>query len=96
MSQHVEELPTCLNEEGLYLDTSLSICKKITHYVYGISPGTSKEMLPFPELREGGEIQSSYTLSFWVYLGLRTSAYTVLIEHGPNASTVNLAISLDN
>ena len=61
--QRYEELPTCKNDEGLYLDPSALICKEIEYYALA-SYGPDALVLPLPELRDGG---GSWSLSFWLY-----------------------------
>ena len=45
--QRYEELPSCSNEEGLYLDAVFLICKTIEHYAYSVV-GSSPTKLPLP------------------------------------------------
>ena len=62
--QRYEELPSCSNLDGLYLDPVFLVCKEIEHYA--LSPMVIFDIsIGVPELRDAG---NSWTLNFWVYV----------------------------
>ena len=85
--QRYEELPSCNNEKGLYLDPVFLVCKTIDHYAYSVV-GATETKLPLPELRDGG---SSWTLSFWVYVTGKAGGN--LIVHRDSSTNIKFEIS---
>ena len=73
--QRYEELPSCSNEKGLYLEPVFLVCRTIEHYAYSVI-GSSATVLPLPELRDAGK---SWTLSFWIYIA--NDAAATIYEH---------------
>ena len=59
----VEEFPTCLEEEGLYLDFTFKICKQIRGYAL------INQNLFSPRVPPIFDAGRSWTLGFWTYIG---------------------------
>ena len=82
--QHYEELPTCRNEDGLYLDPEFLVCKTLEHYAYSV---VSETVLPLPEARDGGR---SWYMSFWVYVANKAGG--TLIAHKDSTPTTRFTL----
>ena len=80
--QRYEELPSCSNEKGLYLEPVFLVCRTIEHYAYSVI-GSSATVLPLPELRDAGK---SWTLSFWIYIA--NDAAATIYEHKDSSANM--------